>query len=110
MANFFIHKITLYHLVDPVEIQLYDCYFRHATGISDISKGVITDCSGTITIPTTCELSIAEGDIVVEGITIEPSTGFDLRYLLENYKCYKVMKVHDNRKGKLQHYKLEVKD
>lgn len=108
MDKFFIHKITLFHLVEPVEMQYYDCYFRHATGYSEISKGVIADSSGSITIPTTNELSINEGDIIVEG-TLETGN-YTERDLIENYKCYRVIKVHDNRKGKLQHYKLEVKD
>lgn len=107
MANFFIHNITLFHLVDPVEIQHYNCYFRHATGIAEMSKGVVTDSSGSITIPTTSELSIEEGDIIVEG---NIGTFTSERELIEDYKCYRVIKVHDNRKGKLQHYKLEVQD
>ena len=107
MANFFIHDITLYHLSEPVEKQQYKCYFRHATGIADMAKGVIVDSSGTITIPTKDALNIAEGDIVVEGLL---DAEYDLRALMTTHKCYKVLKVHDNRKGKLQHYKLEVKD
>ena len=109
MSNFFIHQITLYHLEDDIVTrQQYEkVYFRKGTGIKDFAKGVMTDSDGSITIPTKEPLNITEGDYVIEGLIDDE---YNLRSLTSKYTVYKVLKVYDYRKGKLQHYRLEVQD
>ena len=63
--------------------------------------------TGSITIPTTEQLSITTDDYIVEGI-IEDE--FDLLALQNKYQVFKVVSVDDNRKGKLQHYKIGVSE
>lgn len=71
--------------------------------INGLEKG----SAGSITIPTTEKLDISTNDYVVEGI-IEDE--FDERTLLKKYQLFKVVSVDDNRKGKLQHYKIGVSE
>ncbi len=61
--------------------------------------------TGSITIPTTERLNISTNDYIVEGIVDDE---FDLSTLQEKYQIFKVVSVDDNRKGKLQHYKIGV--
>ena len=61
--------------------------------------------TGSITIPTTERLHISTNDYIVEGIVDDE---FDLSTLQEKYQIFKVVSVDDNRKGKLQHYKIGV--
>lgn len=61
--------------------------------------------TGSITIPTTEKLDISTNDYIVEGIVDDE---FDLSTLQEKYQIFKVVSVDDNRKGKLQHYKIGV--
>lgn len=61
--------------------------------------------TGSITIPTTEKLDISTNDYIVEGIVNDV---FDLSTLQEKYQIFKVVSVDDNRKGKLQHYKIGV--
>lgn len=63
--------------------------------------------TGSITIPTTKQLNISTNDYVVEGI-IEDE--FDERILIKKYQLFKVVSVDDNRKGRLQHYKIGVSE
>jgi len=44
---------------------------------------------------------------VVEGIVEDE---FDLNILMNKYQVFKVVSVDDNRKGKLQHYKIGVSE
>ena len=44
---------------------------------------------------------------MVEGI-IEDE--FDERTLLKKYQLFKIVSIDDNRKGKLQHYKIGVSE
>ena len=71
--------------------------------INGIEKG----STGSITIPTTESVDIKVGDYIVEGI-IEDE--FDERTLLKKYQVFKVVSVDDNRKGKLQHFKVGVSE
>lgn len=71
--------------------------------INGLEKG----STGSITIPTTEELNISEHDYVVKGIVEDE---FDLSKLQEKYQVFKVVSVDDNRKGKLQHYKIGVSE
>lgn len=63
--------------------------------------------TGSITIPTDEQLNISNNDYVVEGIIDDE---FDERTLLKKYQLFKVVSVDDNRKGKLQHYKIGVSE
>ena len=71
--------------------------------INGLEKG----STGSITIPTTEQLNINDKDYVVEGIVNDE---FDLKSLLKKYQVFKVVSVDDNRKGKLQHYKIGVSE
>ena len=82
--------------------------------ISDIIKrltlltnGLQKGSTGSITIPTKEQLSITTNDYIVEGIVEDD---FDLSLLQQKYKVFKVVSVDDNRKGKLQHYKIGVSE
>ena len=71
--------------------------------INGLEKG----STGSITIPTTEQLNISNNDYLVEGIIDDE---FDERTLLKKYQLFKVVSVDDNRKGKLQHYKIGVSE
>ena len=107
--KFFIHEITLFHLDDntATKQQYPKVYFRHDIGMKSISKGEIIDSSGMIVIPTAEKIDVEEGDYVIEGLIDD---NWDYRTLCKKHKIFQIVKVHDNRKGNLQHYKLEVKD
>ena len=108
--RFFIHQITIYHFNydESVTKSLFDeVYFRYNKKSGLIDKGLEKGSTGSITIPTTKKLDIHIDDYVVEGI-IEDE--FDLRELLKKYQIFKVVSVDDNRKGGLQHYKIEVSE
>ena len=71
--------------------------------INGLEKG----STGSITIPTTEEINISKGDYIVEGIINDE---FDERALIKKYQLFKVVSVDDNRKGRLQHYKIGVSE
>lgn len=71
--------------------------------INGLEKG----STGSITIPTNEQLSITTDDYVVEGVIDDE---FDLLTLQNKYQVFKVVSVDDNRKGKLQHYKIGVSE
>lgn len=71
--------------------------------INGLEKG----STGSITIPTTESIDVAVGDYIVEGIVEDE---FDERTLIKKYQLFKVVSVDDNRKGRLQHYKIGVSE
>lgn len=71
--------------------------------INGIEKG----STGSITIPTFDTIDVSVGDYIVEGLINDE---FDERTLIKNYQVFKVLSVDDNRKGKLQHYKIGVSE
>lgn len=108
--RFFIHQITVYHFKDDenvYKIYFKQVYFRHNKKINQIDKGVQTASTGTIYIPTTENIDIKTDDYIIEGII---NKEFDLPSLQEKYQVFKVASVDDNRKGRLQHYKIGVAD
>ncbi len=110
MSNFFIHKITVYHTEDDevfTRINFNEVYFRHNKKTNLIDKGLQEGSTGSITIPTTKELNISTDDYIVEGIAEDK---FDLTALRNKYQVFKVVSVDDNRKGRLQHYKIGVSE
>ena len=106
--RFFIHQITVYHTEDDEHYtkMLFDkVYFRHNKKTNLVDKGLQNGSTGSITIPTIEKLNIGTNDYVIEGIVNDE---FDLSVLQEKYQVFKVVSVDDNRKGKLQHYKIGV--
>ncbi len=108
--KFFIHQITVYHTQNDEnyeKVYFDKVYFRHNKKANLIDKGLQKGSTGSIIIPTTEKLIISTNDYVIEGIV-----GFDFDLLLLKQKCdvYKVVSVDDNRKGKLQHYKIGVSE
>ena len=71
--------------------------------INGLEKG----STGSITIPTTEQLNISTKDYVIEGIVKDE---FDYNILRKKYQLFKVVSVDDNRKGRLQHYKIGVSE
>lgn len=71
--------------------------------INGLEKG----STGSITIPTTKEVSISKDDYIVEGII---SDEFDYKTLIKKYQLFKVVSVDDNRKGGLPHYRIGVSE
>lgn len=71
--------------------------------INGLEKG----STGSITIPTTEQLSISTDDYIVKGIVDDE---FNLLTLQNKYQVFKVVSVDDNRKGRLQHYKIGVSE
>ena len=108
--KFFIHQITVYHTEDDENFtrKTFDkVYFRHNKKTNKIDKGLQEGSIGSITIPTTEKINISTDDFLVESIVNDE---FDLSKLQEKYQVFKVVSVDDNRKGKLQHYKIGVKE
>lgn len=106
--KFFIHQITVYHTEDDENFtrKTFDkVYFRHNKKTNKVDKGLQKGSTGSITIPTTEKLNISTDDFLVEGIVNDE---FNLSKLKEKYQVFKVVSVDDNRKGKLQHYKIGV--
>lgn len=107
---FFIHDITIYHLVDDenVEIKHFNnVYFRHNKKANVIDKGIERASTGSVVIPTDEDIGINIDDIVVDGIVNDE---YNYRTLASTYHLYKVLSVDDNRKGNLKHWKLGVAD
>ena len=71
--------------------------------INGLEKG----STGSITIPTIEKLDISTNDYIVEGIVKDE---FNEKTLLKKYQLFKVVSVDDNRKGRLQHYKIGVSE
>lgn len=109
MSNFFINKITVYHINGESVSKAYfdSCYFRHNKKSNLIDKGIEKGSTGSITIPTTNTIDVSVGDYIVEGIVEDE---FDLKTLIKKYQLFKVVSVDDNRKGKLQHFKIGVSE
>lgn len=109
MGNFFINKVTIYHIEDTktTKLQFDGVYFRHDISYRNIQIGEQKSSVGSITIPTTNALNIKEDDYVIEGL-IEDD--WDFRALMKKYKIYRIYKIHDNKKGGLPHYKFEVSE
>lgn len=107
--KFFIHNITVYHLIDDIatRIEFNGVYFRHNKKSNMIDKGLEKASTGSITIPTAEKINIQDGDYIIEGII---ENEFDLKSLIKKYQVFKVVSVDDNRKGKLQHYKIGVSE
>ena len=108
--SFFIHQITIYHTEDGevfTKSHFEQVYFRHNKKSNLIDKGIEKGSTGSITIPTTEQLDISTDDYIVEGIVEDE---FDLLTLQNKYQVFKVVSVDDNRKGRLQHYKIGVSE
>lgn len=106
--KFFIHQITVYHFENDEnvsKIHFKQVYFRHNKKINQIDKGVQTASTGTIYIPTNENIDIKTDDYIIEGVINDE---FDFNSLMEKYQVFKVVSVDDNRKGKLQHFKIGV--
>lgn len=106
--KFFIHQITVYHFKDDEsvpKIHFKQVYFRHNKKNNQIDKGVQAASTGTIYIPTTENIDIKTDDYIIEGVINDE---FDFNSLMKKYQVFKVVSVDDNRKGKLQHFKIGV--
>lgn len=106
--RFFIHQITVYHFdseENVSKIHFNEVYFRHNKKINRVDKGIEMASTGTIYIPTTDNVDITDEDYIIEGIIKDE---FNLLALQNKYQVFKVVSVDDNRKGKLQHFKIGV--
>ena len=123
MANFFKDTVTLF--LFNKSLQSFDryvisnVYFRHAISTRMTENGLIRVSSGTITIPSRYaqigNLNLEEfisgntwilngKSYVVDG-EVEDTT---YNELIKKYHLFRITSVADNRKGGLQHLKIEV--
>ena len=133
--KFFIHQITVYHTEDDETFtkMIFDkVYFRHNKKTNLIDKGLQKGSTGSITIPTTEKLDISTNDYVIEGIVgsvadinqmkvkdlnimkvkmlSSQNAEFNLSDMQSIYQVFKVVRVDDNRKGGLPHFKIGVSE
>ena len=96
-------------------------YFRHNISVRMVDKGEIKTSNGSITIPMefaelggldvnqllSCD---TKNSYVVNGAVEDTSyvAGTTYNELVKNYNLFKILSVADNRKGGLQHIKIEV--
>lgn len=124
LANFFKDTITLFLLnKNSQEFDKYiikNVYFRHSISTRMTEEGLIKTSNGSITIPMKyaqldnlniedllrCE---TKNSYVIKG-TIDSTSNESISYneLIKNYNVFRLISVADNRKGGLQHIKLEV--
>lgn len=108
--KFFKDKITIYHINDDdtaTRLQFDKVYFRHNKKTNLVDKGLEKGSTGSITIPTIQTLNIKTADYIIEGLV---NDDFSLRELQKKYQVFTVVSVDDNRKGRLQHYKIGVSE
>ena len=107
--DFFQNQATFYHFDkdNVTRIEFNNVYFRNNIISRSNSKGTEKGSSGSITIPTENTIEIIPGDYVIKGIIKDE---FDYVQLVQKYQVFKVVSVADNRKGNLQHYRIEVSE
>lgn len=54
-----------------------------------------------------CPWTLMEGDYIVDG---ECNLEFDMTKIKKEHKLFQIMKISDNRKGNLQHFRVEVSE
>lgn len=96
--------ITLYHLDDKGAYQhtIYEgVSIYNKTKAVSAKNGIEYDNTCTIRIPTKKEMTVDTGDYVLLEKSYEPKP--------DKLRCRKVVGFYDNRRGSLQHWRLDCK-
>ena len=122
--RFFKQSITIYNQKEDESFQrtvVNKVYVRKTRKIVINSNGEEVASSASITIPTDIakigdNLAIdtyktvwylKEGDYIVDGLC---DLDFDITKIKEQFDLFQIVSVADNRKGNLQHFKIEVSE
>lgn len=123
-SKFFNNTITIYNKKDDDSFQrtvIDKVYVRKTTKIAINSNGEEVASSASITIPTDIakieenlaidtykkDWSLNEGDYIVDGVC---DLEFDITKIKKQFNFFQIIGMSDNRKGKLQHFKVEVSE
>ena len=122
--RFFKQSITIYNQKEDESFQrtvIDKVYVRKTRKITINSNGEEVASSASITIPTDIakigdNLAIdtykkywylEEGDYIVDGLC---DLDFDITKVKKQFDLFQIVSVADNRKGRLQHFKIEVSE
>lgn len=123
-SKFFNNTITIYNKKDDDSFQrtvIDKVYVRKTTKIAINLNGEEVASSASITIPTDIakigenlaidtykkDWSLNEGDYIVDGVC---DLEFDITKIKKQFDFFQIIGISDNRKGKLQHFKVEVSE
>lgn len=123
-SRFFNNTITIYNKKDDGSFQrtvIDKVYVRKTRKIAINSNGEEVASSASITIPIDIarigenlaidtykkDWSLNEGDYVVDGVC---DLEFDITKIKKQFDFFQIIGISDNRKGKLQHFKVEVSE
>lgn len=122
--RFFKQTITIYNQKEDESFQrtvIDKVYVRKTRKIVINSNGEEVASSASITIPTDIakigdnlaidtykkDWYLEEGDYIVDGLC---DLDFDITKLKKQFDLFQIVSVADNRKGRLQHFKIEVSE
>lgn len=122
--RFFKQSITIYNQKEDESFQrtvVDKVYIRKTRKIVINSNGEEVAGSASITIPTDIakigdnlaidtykkDWYLEEGDYIVDGLC---DLDFDITKLKKQFDLFQIVSVADNRKGRLQHFKIEVSE
>lgn len=122
--RFFKDTITIYNKKEDNSFKrtvIDKVYIRKTRKIIINSNGEEVAGSATITIPTDIakiknnlavdthkkNWFLNEGDYIVDGLC---DLEFDITKIKKQYDLFQIVSVSDNRKGNLQHFKIEVSE
>lgn len=123
-SKFFKNTITIYNQKEDESFQrtvIEKVYVRKNTKIVINSNGEEVAGSATIIIPTHIakigdnlaintykkDWYLKEGDYIVDGSC---DLDFDIAKIKKQFNLFQIVNVADNRKGNLQHFKIEVSE
>ena len=122
--RFFKQTITIYNQKEDESFQrtvIDKVYVRKTRKIVINSNGEEVASSASITIPTDIakigdnlaidtykkDWYLEEGDYIVDGLC---DLDFDITKVKKQFDLFQIVSVADNRKGRLQHFKIEVSE
>ena len=122
--RFFKDTVTIYNQKEDESFQrtvIDKVYVRKTRKIVINSNGEEVASSASITMPTDIakigdnlaidtykkDWYLEEGDYIVDGLC---DLDFDITKLKKQFDLFQIVSVADNRKGRLQHFKIEVSE
>lgn len=122
--RFFKQSITIYNQNEDESFKktvIDKVYVRKTRKITINSNGEEVASSASITIPTDIakikdvlaintykkDWFLKEGDYIVDG---KCDLDFDITEIKKQFDLFQILSVADNRKGRLQHFKIEVSE
>lgn len=123
-SKFFNNTITIYNKKEDDSFKrtvIDKVYVRKTTKIAINSNGEEVASSASITIPTDIakigenlaidtykkDWALNEGDYIVNGVC---DLEFDITKIKKQFNFFQIISMSDNRKGNLQHFKVEVSE